>query len=1108
MQLAPLSRADLSRADLPHADLSRAGLPPRRSGGLPGDVSPRFPISGHRGPSLRSLGLLAVCLTAITMQPGRLMGAPPEETTRPLAGLRHNPTTLHAIEHVRITVRPGEVIEEGTIVVRDGLIEAVGSNVEVPAGAKRWDGKGKSVFAGFIDSYAEIATPPVEARQGDVHWNAQVTPQVVGVETFKPSPSVNRSYRSGGFVARLLAPVAGIFKGQSGVVSTADVDSTNAVVRPAVAQHLRLTVGRQNRSEYPNSPMGAVAVARQAMYDARWYDNAWKQHREEPSAPRPEQNSALEALRPVLAKRQPLLIDALDEQYFLRAEEFAKEFDINWIAVGSGREYRQLAEIAATKRAVIVPLNFTKPPAVSTTEQALVASLERMMHWDHAPTNPGRLAKAGVTILLTGHGLKERSEFWPSLRKAIKRGLSADAALAALTVAPAEQWGLARLGTVEAGKSASFVIVDGDPFREAKAKFTAIWIDGTVHELEASDRDDLSGAWSVTLQTPAGAAADKLTVTFSGEPGKPKAKVAGGTGKPVEAKNVSTTNGRVLLNFSAQGFQEVGGFQPLPDQKGDGTARFTASIAYDDNRPHRLLGTISWPDESIATFVAVRGKESSTARRGEPVEAPRPAADGDGTSFPVNFPLGEYGVAQAPEPPKDLAIQNVTAWTCGPQGTIKNATVLLQAGKITAVGSDIAIPAGATLIDGQGLHLSPGLIDCHSHMATDGGVNESGQAVTAEVRVGDFIDATDIDIYRQLAGGVTSSNILHGSANPIGGQNQVIKLRWGQPYANLKFKQAPAGIKFALGENVKQSNWGSEFSSRYPQTRMGVKEIIRDRFLAAREYRFRQQQYAQTGRGLPPRQDLELEALAEILEGKRWIHCHSYRQDEILALLRTLDEFGVTIGTLQHILEGYKVADQMAKHGAMGSAFSDWWAYKFEVYDAIPFAGALMHRNGVVVSFNSDDRELARHLNQEAAKAVKYGGVPPEEALKFVTLNPARQLRIDQYVGSIEVGKHADLVLWTAPPLSNFAVVDRSWIDGTQYFSRTASLARTEQERTMRASLIQKILASGESTADATEEAAEERNFWPRDDLFCRCRAALANASRQLGQNAARNAAK
>ena len=347
-----------------------------------------------------------------------------------------------------------------------------------------------------------------------------------------------------------------------------------------------------------------------------------------------------------------------------------------------------------------------------------------------------------------------------------------------------------------------------------------------------------------------------------------------------------------------------------------------------------------------------------------------------------------------------------------------------------------------------------------------------------------MIDPDDITIYRQLAGGVTAANILHGSANPIGGQNQVIKLRWGANEEDMKFQAAPQGIKFALGENVKQSNWPNP-SGRYPQTRMGVEQLIDDAFRAAKDYERRWKAYRAKPSGLPPRRDLELDALVEICNGQRWIHCHSYRQDEILALIRTLESHEITIGSFQHILEGYKVADQMAKRGAMASAFADWWAYKYEVKDAIPYAGALMHDAGLVVSFNSDDDELGRRLNQEAAKAVRYGGVDEVEALKFVTLNPARQLRIDDHVGSLEPGKHADLVLWSGDPLSNLSRVKQTWVDGRKYFDIAEDLQRRKDNQHRRNVLIQKILTSGAKMEASNKDTTDPAKLWPRHDEFC-----------------------
>ena len=450
----------------------------------------------------------------------------------------------------------------------------------------------------------------------------------------------------------------------------------------------------------------------------------------------------------------------------------------------------------------------------------------------------------------------------------------------------------------------------------------------------------------------------------------------------------------------------------------------------------------------------------------------------------MNFPLGAYGRETIPKS-ENVLFTGGTVWTCDAKGIIENGSILIVDGKIAAIGRGLKAPAGVRTIDLAGKHVAPGIIDCHSHIATDGGVNESTQAITAEVRIGDFIDPDDISIYRQLAGGVTAANILHGSANPIGGQNQVIKMRWGVDPEDLKFEDAPLGIKFALGENVKQSNWGSDYRSRYPQTRMGVDEIMIDGFERAKAYSADWARWKEAPTGIPPRVDLELAALAEIIEGKRWIHCHSYRQSEILALMRTCDAYGITIGSLQHILEGYKLADEMASRGIMGSTFSDWWAYKFEVYDAIPYNGALMHQAGVIVSFNSDDAELGRRLNTEAAKAMKYGDVSAEEALKFVTLNPAKQLRIDERVGSLAVGKDADLAIWSGPPMSSYSRCVQTWIDGRNYFDVQDDLKLRQRDRKRHSALVQRILSTGAEMHGSDDKKRDTQEFWTRINEYC-----------------------
>jgi imidazolonepropionase-like amidohydrolase len=401
-------------------------------------------------------------------------------------------------------------------------------------------------------------------------------------------------------------------------------------------------------------------------------------------------------------------------------------------------------------------------------------------------------------------------------------------------------------------------------------------------------------------------------------------------------------------------------------------------------------------------------------------------------------------------PKAPLLIKNATVFTVT-RGTIEHGSVLIEDGKIAAVGADVAAPEGSEVIDATGMFVTPGIIDCHSHIAVDGGVNEGSRAVTSMVGVGDVLNPTDTDIYRDLAGGVTTANVLHGSANPIGGKNQVIKLRWGKSADDLKFAGAMPGIKFALGENPKRSNFQPPpgTARRYPATRMGVEDVIRDAFTRARAYQRDWEEYwAKKARGepaIPPRKDLELEPIVEVLEGKRLVHCHCYRADEILMLLRLAEEFGFRIATLQHGLEGYKVASEIAAHGAGVSTFSDWWAYKVEAYDAIPFNAALLTRKGVIVSINSDSAEEARHLNQEAAKCIKYGGLSEDEALALVTINPAKQLRIDDRVGSIEKGKDADLVIYNHHPLSATALPQKVLIDGDVYFDREKDRTRQKE---------------------------------------------------------------
>jgi imidazolonepropionase-like amidohydrolase len=439
----------------------------------------------------------------------------------------------------------------------------------------------------------------------------------------------------------------------------------------------------------------------------------------------------------------------------------------------------------------------------------------------------------------------------------------------------------------------------------------------------------------------------------------------------------------------------------------------------------------------------------------------------------VPLALHHPQTANAAEAPSVLLIQNATILTVS-HGTIEHGSILIKDGKIVDVGPSIKVPKDAQVIDAAGQFVIPGIIDCHSHIAVDGDVNEGSISVSSIANIADVLNPDDISIYRDLAGGVTTANVLHGSANAIGGQTIVIKLRWGQPAAKLPFEGALPGIKFALGENPKRSNFRIGRAARYPATRMGVEETIRSAFAEARDYKASWDAYNKRVSGgdknaMPPRRDLHLEPLVEVLEGKRYVHSHCYREDEILMLLRVAKEFGFKVRTFQHVLEGYKVADEIAASGAGASTFSDWWAYKVEAYDAIPYNAALMTRRGVLVSINSDDAEEATHLNQEAAKSIKFGGLSHDDALKLVTINPAIQLGIDKRVGSIDPGKDADLVIYNHDPLSAYAVVQKTLIDGRVYFDRQRDIAdRPAREKEKKELLEKEKKSEKKSEADKT----------------------------------------
>jgi imidazolonepropionase-like amidohydrolase len=494
----------------------------------------------------------------------------------------------------------------------------------------------------------------------------------------------------------------------------------------------------------------------------------------------------------------------------------------------------------------------------------------------------------------------------------------------------------------------------------------------------------------------------------------------------------------------------------------DGVLQFSGMIVNDS-----VSGYGTSPTGESFTWKAVKREEKTDEKKEEEEDKKKESdKESDKKWEPIGrlvYPPSAYGREGHPEQIDSILVKNAMIWTCGPQGILKNADLLIEQGKVKKVAQNIEAPDGTLIIDAEGKHVTPGIHDCHQHTAIDHGVNETGQEITAETRIKDVINSYDIGIYRELAGGVTTAHTMHGSANPIGGQCATYKLKWGAKPSELIFDKAPVNLKLALGENPKRV-----WQNAYPRTRMGVEQIIRDRFLAALDYQQAWKDYRESNRfeTIPPRRDLELDAILAVLKGESRMFTHAYRQDEMLMILRLAEEFDMHPGNFQHGLEGYKIASEIAEAGAQVTSFSDWWAYKFEVYDSIAYNGALLYDAGVLTTFNSDDNELSRRLNTEAAKAVKYGGVPDEEALKFVTINTAKQLQIDKYTGSLEPGKDGDFVIWSGDPLSTFTRCEQTWIEGCKYFDYKEDREIADAVEKERAELIQRILSDEKKDDD------------------------------------------
>ena len=894
-----------------------------------------------------------------------------------------------AFTNAKIYVTPTQVINNGTLLIQNGKVVQVGKSVSIPKNAVVENLSGKSIYPSFIDIFSGFGVKlPKEASGGGrsaqygpsregFYWNDHIMPENDAINSFSYDAKEAKELRNAGFGAINAHIEDGIARGTGLLVALNDEASeAQRILSDKSAQYFSFEKSKASRQSYPGSLMGAMALMRQVYYDMDWYSKGNVDTKDR----------SLEAL--IANKGLTQIYAAGDNGNVLRADKIGDLFGIQYTILAGGDEYERIDDIKATNAKLILPLDFPDAFDVSNPYEAKYIALKDMRHWNLAPSNPKVLADNGVEFSITLHGLKSPKDLKDKIMKAITYGLSETKALEALTTIPASILGKSNeIGSLKAGSQANFLITSGDIFDKGTTLYEN-WVQGRKNIVESMDVIDIRGDYDLAVN------GTTYKVSLTGDTSKPKAEIKKGD-ETVDAK-IDYSADWLNISFSED---NVGSYRMVAQvMPGAPSIKGNVVLPNGDETSATLTKTSSFEEKS---------KDEKAAEKPE--------------LMALTYPNVGYGFKKKPEQ-ETILFKNATVWTG--ESILENTDVLIKNGKISKVGKDLRA-GGATIVDATGKHLTSGIIDEHTHIAALA-INEGGQNSSAEVRMEDVVDPEDVAIYRDLAGGVTTAQLLHGSANPIGGQSAILRLKWGESAENMVFDNSPKFIKFALGENVKQSNWGSY--SRFPQTRMGVEQVYTDYFQRAKEYD------AKKKSGEPYRHDEEMETLAEILNGERFISCHSYVQSEINMMMKVAEKFGFRVNTFTHILEGYKVADKMAEHGVGGGTFSDWWAYKYEVNDAIPYNAAIMTSQGVTVAINSDDAEMSRRLNQEAGKTVKYGGMSELEAWKTVTLNPAKLLHLDDRVGSIEEGKDADVVLWSDHPLSVYAKAEKTLIEGKVYF--------------------------------------------------------------------------
>ena len=958
-------------------------------------------------------------------------------------GVKTKEHQYEAFTNGKIHTKSG-IIDNGTLLIKDGEVISVGTNVNIPENTIVHNLNGSYVYPSFVELSSSFGIKKIprsdfsrssqyEPSRAGYYWNDHILSDYNSLNDFKYNKGDAKQLRDIGFGVVNTHNPDGVHRGTS--IAVALIDNQNEsyrIISQKVAEHFSFTRSLRSNQSYPSSVMGSIALIRQLYYDADWYSQGVANNKD----------LAIESL--IENRELPKIFDANDKLNVLRAAKLSKELNLNFIIKGSGKEYENVREIKDFKNLLIIPINYPKAYDVSNPHLNKRLSINQLRYYNQAPANLSILEKNNINFSITSSDLPSKKLFLTNLRKAIKHGLSEKKAFESLTTIPAKAIGMGnKIGAIDKGYYANFLVTSGPIFHEETIIYEN-WVKGQKHLINDRKIVNIDGSYNLNVNER------DYKISFNGSQKKISASVLRDSIK-INSKISYKDNWLYLTIF---------------DKINDKTS--FAQLSSKVNAKSELLLTGSDFEgndfSSKMTFISKNVKNKKKSPKESNVEI-----------SPITYPNIGYGLKSAPIQ-ENIHFYNATLWTNEEEGIINNSDIIVSNGEIIKIGQNLKTPSSFKRIDASNKHITSGIIDEHSHMGASS-INEGGHNSSAEVSIMDVINPDDINLYRNLAGGVTTVQILHGSANPIGGQSAIIKLKWGSKINEMFFPNADPFIKFALGENVKQSNWGG---SRFPQTRMGVEQVFIDHFDRAKDYGNKWEKYnslskREKARAVKPRYDEEMETLWEIIKGERFVTSHSYVQSEINMLMKVAEKFDFRINTFTHILEGYKVSDKMFEHGAGASTFSDWWGYKYEVNDAIPYNAAIMHNVGVTVAFNSDSSELSRRLNLEAAKAVKYGGVSEEEAWKFVTLNPAKLLHLDDKVGSLKVGKNADIVVWSGHPMSIYTKAEKTMIDGAFYFDTKTHQNKNKEIKKEKEYLIKKMLNENKSGGDSSNAGTFRR---------------------------------